>query len=147
MRYSPTIRLVSILLLVAAAGSQAAPPRDEAERGPSAAGAGSLAAQTLILFGDPSPDGNGTVGGFGYPTINNKGEVAVVLSFNNTQSPPLDFSGIFLFSAQSATTLVRGGDPSPDGNGLFEYFGYEPNFPEQVVVNDNGSVAFAAYLD
>ena len=126
LKNSLTFHLATVLLLATAAASQTA--------------------QTLIMSGDPSPDGNGTVGGIGYPTINDKGEVAVVLSFNATQSPPLDYSGIFLFSTQSATTLVRGGDPSPDGNGVFEYFGYEGNFPEQVVVNDNGSVAFAAYL-
>jgi hypothetical protein len=38
-----------------------------------------------------------------------------------TQDPPNDQRGVYLLDGQSVIRLVRGGDPAPDGNGVFYY--------------------------
>jgi hypothetical protein len=142
---------VHILLIIALAASGLAQAGSDAGRASTteavAPGGGTMEATALLMVDDPAPDGNGTIIGIGFPTINNSGEIAVVLEFGGTPSPPNDARGIYLVSTESATKLVRGGEPVPDGNGVFRHFAYDLNYFEQVAINDNGDVAFTALLD
>jgi len=112
------------------------------------AGAGTLPTDTLMVTGDPAPDGNGNLYQPEFaPTINNKGEVAVVLGLSDTAQPNVDDFGVYLFGGDGATKMARAGEPVPNGNGIFKYFAYDLNYPFLVAVNDFGSVAFSAELD
>jgi hypothetical protein len=124
--------LGSILLITSAAWSQE--------------GVGTIPAATLFLSGDPAPDGNGIFDSPGIPVINAAGQVALVVGLLNTQNPPADVSGIYLVDVEGARKLVRGGEPAPGGNGVFNYFAYDFNEVERVAVNDSGDVAFTANL-
>jgi hypothetical protein len=102
----------------------------------------------LVLSEEVAPDGNGTFSTFGLPTLNANGQVAVVGVLTGTQSPPNDTRGIYLLDGQSVTQLVRGGDPAPDGNGVFsDTFSYDGNLIERLALNASGTVAFLAQLD
>ena len=102
---------------------------------------------TLVRTGDVIPGGNGVFSGFGpVQTLNANGEVAFIADLTGTQNPSTDGRGIYLANTQSVTQLVRTGESSPDGNGIFNHFAYDENTIERVVLNDNGSVAFTARL-
>ena len=52
-----------------------------------------------------------------------------------------DNEGIFIWDGNQVRSIVRKGDPSPDGNGVFD------GFPgTELSINDQGEVAFKAYL-
>jgi hypothetical protein len=102
---------------------------------------------TLVLTDDVIPGGNGTFFGFGpVQTLNANGEVAFIADLAGTQNPSTDGRGIYLANTQSVTKLVRTGESSPDGNGIFNHFAYDGNNNERVLLNDNGGVAFTATL-
>ncbi len=102
---------------------------------------------TLVFIDDVIPGGNGTFSDFGpVQTLNANGEVAFIATLTGTQNPSTDARGIYIVNTQSVTQLVRSGQSSPDGNGIFNHFAYDLNTTERVVLNDNGSVAFTARL-
>jgi hypothetical protein len=112
-----------------------------------AASASGQSIATLISSGSPPPDGNGTINGFGFPVLNDQGEVALVLGMIGTQNPSQDASGIYLVDVDGASKLVRTGETVPNGNGFFRYFSYDFNYLERIAINDSGAVAFSANLD
>ncbi len=102
---------------------------------------------TLVVSGDAAPDGNGTFSGF-EPVLplNANGEVAFIASLTGTQNPSTDTRGIFIADTTSVTQLVRTGQPAPDGNGTFRHFSENFGVIEKLVLNDNATVAFTAWL-
>jgi len=103
---------------------------------------------TLALSGEAAPDGNGVFSNFGFePTLNANGEVAFVCEFTGTQNPATDSRGICLASTNSVKRLVHIGETVPDGNGTFGHFSSNFDQQEFLFLNDNGTVAFMAYLN
>jgi len=88
----------------------------------------------IVAQGDPAPAG-GTFGGFGAPTINNKGTVGFAAAVEGRTVP----GGIFVVEADALRMVVGAGDDSPGGGIFFK-------FAERFTVNDTGLIAFNALL-
>lgn len=87
-----------------------------------------------------SPDGNGRfINTFvGYSFAEN-GHIAFSAQLNNTNGGNADDGGYFLSnSAGTLTTIVREGDPAPDGNGIYRPLSGPPQ------VNASGLVAYSS---
>lgn len=85
---------------------------------------------TIAVPGDPSPAG-GTFAELGEPSTNDAGLVV----FHARLDGGLVHEGIFAWNAGVLSSLVLEGDPAP-GGGTYE------RFDEDVLVNQNGTVAF-----
>jgi hypothetical protein len=112
----------------------------------------------IIPNATPVPDGSGLfVGGYGYPSINNRGDIAFL--GNVTNPPPTKFTfvpqrtGIFISDRFGRiSTVAKPGDPAP-GGGTFvsagamygSLFGFLFTiFTSGVDINDGGDIAFPA---
>ena len=71
--------------------------------------------------GDASPDGNGLFGEVSVANvkINDTGSFVFNASLTGTIGGEDDDRAIFLCDGVNTTTIVRDGDPAPDGNGVF----------------------------
>ncbi|MCB1122270.1 MAG: hypothetical protein KJT03_12020 [Verrucomicrobiae bacterium] len=90
-----------------------------------------------------SPDGNGQFfGSFRAFSFGSTGYIAFRTILTNTVGGDADNSGIFRSDNSGAlTTIVRGGDSAPDGNGVFRPIIEDPQ------VNASGLVAYSAELE
>ena len=94
----------------------------------------------IVRSGDTAPDGNGAYGTFFTPTLNDAGQVAFGALFTGTAGGTADNTGLFRGGGLTApTTIARGGQPAPDGNGRFQSFNF-------FGINDAGQVGFKAGL-
>jgi hypothetical protein len=96
----------------------------------------------VLRADQPAPDGKGFFDSFGLPALNNAGQVVV---FVGHRTPPYtDFSDAWgLYRADGLSTplqIVRGGQPTPDGDGVFDTF-------VNPALNDRGQAAFEAILN
>lgn len=90
--------------------------------------------------GQSAPDGNGTFAtGLGVPTVNDAGQVVFHGRFTGTSGGDTDDSSILRGDGLTLEQVVREGQASPDGNGVFAGF-IDP------ALNDAGQVAFFAIL-
>jgi len=100
MNSAQTRCLLTALLTLAAVSWTPA-----SERGGADAGADSVPVDTLMVTGDPAPDGNGNLYQPEFaPTINNKVEVAVVLRLSDTAHPNVDDFGVDISLPLTART-------------------------------------------
>jgi hypothetical protein len=96
-------------------------------------------ASAVALFDEPSP---APVGGsytlFGYPTLNDSGDVAFMAAVSGGSHP----QAIFLASGGTDTVLVLPGDTAPDtGGGTYTGNVADFNLPD---LNDSGGVSFSS---
>lgn len=90
--------------------------------------------------GQAAPDGNGVFTALDNTlSINKHGEVSFVAALGNTTGGTVDDSGVFLGNGTTIKTIVRGGQPTPEGQGSFDTILLS-------AVNDTGTVAFTADL-
>lgn len=96
----------------------------------------SEAATLITVTGDALP-GGGTVGLIRFsPTLNDAGQAAFIGTVSGATDGFGDGEGLFLADGKAPIkTVVRAGQPAPDGNGNFELFGR--NSP-----NGRGQIAF-----
>lgn len=90
--------------------------------------------RNIAAQGDPAPHG-GTFGGFGPPSINNRGLVAFAAWIEGPAVP----GGIFVADGEKLRMLVGAGEKTPLG-GMFA------SLSERVSLNDAGVVAFHSRL-
>lgn len=94
--------------------------------------------QVIAAAGDATPEGEGAFDGFEPPALNDNGQAAfsadVVPSGGGDDS-----EGIYLGGASSLENIVRGGHPTPSGDGVFDEF-------SNPTLNGSGQVAFSAEL-
>ena len=97
----------------------------------------------IARAGDTAPDGNGTFSFFAEPsTLNESGQVVFHGVFTGTTGGFSDDRGIYIGDGTSSLLkIVRAGDPAPNGNGRFDYFG-----ANGLALNDAGRVAFQGVL-
>lgn len=96
----------------------------------------------LARKGQTTPSGNGRFldfGGKSYVAINNAGTVAFLAELTGTRDGSADNAAILLANGAALTEVVRKGQHSPDGNGVFSGFGYP-------ALNNKGQLAFVATL-
>lgn len=94
----------------------------------------------VVLGGDDAPDGNGTLGGFSAPALNNAGQIAFRSYFMaNTSGGTTDDEGIFRSDGETVLQVAREGQAAPDSNGAFSSF-------EDPALNSSGQIAFLATL-
>lgn len=99
----------------------------------------SLSAQgvitTIAFEGQSAPDGNGVYNApitspfsispaFGYPVINESGQVAFTARLGETSGGMSDALGVFLHEGAEVLQLARSGSSAPGTNGNFSSFGY-----------------------
>jgi hypothetical protein len=89
--------------------------------------------------GQDAPDGNGTFGLTGVPTINDAGQVAFPAGLNGTSGGESDNEGIFRGDGSTIVQIVRENQAAPDGNGRYA------GSPDPAArLNDLGQTAFMA---
>lgn len=93
------------------------------------------ALRKIVAQGNPAPEG-GTFGGFGPPSINNRGVVAFAAWIEGPAVP----AGIFVTDGARMQMLVGAGDKTPAG-GIFA------SLSERVSLNDAGAIAFHSRLN
>ena len=110
-------------------------------------GAGTSGSLVEIAREDqPSPDGNGTLGGFqSTPTINDVGQVGFRAFLRETADSSLDDEGVFRSDAinSDANILVqiaREGEVAPNGVGVLSGF-------DDPSVNEAGQLVFRTFID
>ena len=99
---------------------------------------------TLVRVGELAPAGDGVytfAGALFGQVFNDLGQVAYEGRVEGTQGNP-DYWGIFRSDGVDPVEIVREGNPSPDGNGIFDPFGFE-----DPGINNRGQVVFEARLD
>ncbi|HEY3856079.1 MAG TPA: choice-of-anchor tandem repeat NxxGxxAF-containing protein [Verrucomicrobiae bacterium] len=102
----------------------------------------------VVRKGQAAPDGNGVFSGFGYPSINNKGQVAFTATLTGTSRGTLDNQGIFLADPSLGILQVVRSGLMVGGETLSNpEFLYGPNFGGLTGLNDNGQMAFWAGLN
>ncbi len=100
----------------------------------------------LARKGQPAPDGNGVFSGFGYPSINNKGQVAFTATFSGTTQPNQN-QGIFLVDPSLGIEQVVRSGTLVGGETLSNpEFLDGPNLGGLTGLNQNGQLAFFADL-
>ena len=92
----------------------------------------------VAWIGQGSPDGNGTLGAMGDPSLNNSGTVAFTSLMAATNASPY---AILLDDGTGLRVLLRSGQALPDGSGQFSLF---PAL--DLALNDSNQVAFVANL-
>ncbi len=85
----------------------------------------------------PAPDGNGQLWNLYNVSLNNVGHVAFAGTFANPTGDPLG-SGVFRSDGATLTQVVRTGQATPDGLGVFQ------NFGSDIALNDIGQLTFLA---
>jgi hypothetical protein len=75
--------------------------------------------EILAVEGQVAPDGNGNFLGYLPPAINDHGTVAFEASFTNTNAGFADDRAVLRGDADSLAVILREGQPTPDGNGIF----------------------------
>jgi len=111
-----------------------------------------VAAQAAIVpiavFGDPAPDGNGQLNGFGRPGINNAGQVTFVADNIQRANEESDRVGVYLDSITGGplVQIAQQVQPVPGGNGAFLSFSFAPSFKEPSALNNSGAFAFHTRL-
>lgn len=77
-----------------------------------------VTAELLVQSGQPTPDGNGVFSdSLIFPVLNDAGQVLVWANLLATSdSGPLDDWGFFVADANGVDKVLRGGEPSADGN-------------------------------
>lgn len=95
-------------------------------------------ATPIAVSGQPAPDGNGEFEFFPRtsPLLNDVGHVVFRADLANTNGGGSDDEGLF-FSDGDLTTLVRTGDATPGGSGVFTQLGVAQ-------LNNQGAAAFTA---
>jgi hypothetical protein len=88
----------------------------------------------IVAQGDPAPAG-GNFGGFGPPTLNNRGTVGFAAAVEGRAVP----GGLFLAEGNAPRMVVGAGDDSPGGGIFFK-------FAERFSLSDAGVIAFNALL-
>lgn len=106
---------------------------------------------TIVREGQAAPDGNGMFPEFmglaglvAADSFNDAGQVAFVVSLDDTSGGTNDDAGLFRGSGvgESLIQIAREGQIAPDGNGRFAIFG-----GQAVALNSAGQMAFLAVLD
>jgi len=92
----------------------------------------------VATLGQQSPDGNGTLGLAGPPSLNNRGTVVFIAIISATNASPY---GIFMDDGSGLRVLLRSGQPLPDGTGQISSF-----LLNQLALNDSNQIAFVANL-
>jgi hypothetical protein len=92
----------------------------------------------IVQTPDPVPEGSGVFRGFNVPSINGHAEVAFRAETGFIIFPRWS---LYKGSAEGLTTVVRSGDPAPNGDGVFSTMSDRPAF------NDAGEVVFMGFLD
>ncbi len=101
----------------------------------------------LARKGQPAPDGNGTFFGFGYPAINDKGQVAFTATLTNTVGGATDNQGIYLVDTTlTIHQVVRSGIIINGKTLSSPGFLYGPNYGGLTGLNNNGQMAIWATL-
>jgi hypothetical protein len=97
---------------------------------------------TVVLEGDPAPDGNGTFAQFSTcpPLVNNAGQVTFYAQLNGTTGGISDSQGVFRGDGVVLDRIQRRGDLAPDGSGEIG----APSCPD--AINDFGEVLFGTVL-
>jgi hypothetical protein len=91
--------------------------------------------------GQDAPDGNGTFGLTGVPTINDAGQVAFPAGLSGTSGGESDNEGIFRGDGATIVQIVRENQAAPDGNGRYA------SSPDPATrLNNLGQTAFLAYF-
>jgi hypothetical protein len=93
----------------------------------------------IALCNQTAPDGNGRFSVLGPPDLNDAGQAVFLGQFTNTSGGSTDDRGLFRGDGSTLTQIVRRGQASPDGNGLFQ-------FPSSFALNNAGEVAFLSTL-
>ena len=93
--------------------------------------------ETILMTGQPAPDGNGIISAVFDGAINDYGQVVVPATLSGTS----DFRGLFLGDGGPVTQIARQGQAAPDGNGIFDSFGSSPS------LNNSGQVLFSSLLN
>ena len=83
------------------------------------------------------PEGDGRFDDFGFPAVNDAGQVAFYGYLRSTNS--LTDSGIYLHNGSALVKYVRENDAVPEGNGRFDNF-------SRLQLNSTGQVVFRAFL-
>src|SRR6266851_8153050 len=91
--------------------------------------------QRLVAEGDRLPRSGGTMDKIGGPALNNSGVIAFPAAI--FKGPAL--GGIFVAGTRDLRLLVGAGDRAPSGSMILR-------FSELVAIDDEGAVAFGAYL-
>jgi hypothetical protein len=86
------------------------------------------------------PEGNGQFSSFAAPRLNSNGQIAFSASLKNTSGGTADNAGIYFHNGTTLVNRVRENTPVPEGNGLFDGFGFG------TAVNTAGEIAFGAVL-
>jgi hypothetical protein len=95
---------------------------------------------TVVREGQGAPGGNGVFDAINFPWLNNDRTTAFYSTLRNTAAGTSDNVGIFTGTGGPLTQIVRTGQPSPDGNGVFTALN------NTLSINKNGDVAFTATL-
>jgi len=98
-------------------------------------GAGGV--KQIARKGQSTPDGNGIVFGFGNFALNDSGQVAFEGYLTDTRGADVDNRGVFRGDGTGISQIVRSGESSSSGNGVFSGF-------NSVVMNNDGQVVFRA---
>ncbi len=86
------------------------------------------------------PDGNGQYSNFDSDIAQNDSYVAFRAWLRNTSGAPLDDQGLYRGNGLTTRKIVRTGEPSPDGNGVFRSVW-------DIVMNKPGHLAFHGQLE
>lgn len=103
----------------------------------------------IVYNGQAAPDGNGTYrieNGNGYKAFNNAGQFGFGVWLSGTSGGSTDNEGVFVGSGGSIVQIVREGDATPDGSGVFG----SPNSAQGISgphsINDSGQVVFTSVI-
>jgi hypothetical protein len=96
--------------------------------------------QVVAVTGDAAPDGNGSLGGFGVPVLNDGGQAAFYGALAGTNGGSSDNSGIFRAGGGPLIQIAREGQAAPGAAGAFSSFDLLPG------LNDGGQAVFYADL-
>jgi hypothetical protein len=89
------------------------------------------------------PGGNGVYSSFGFPTINESGQVAFGAFLRMTNSPNTDTAAIYRGTGVEVVEIVRAGQTLPDGVGIFRDNSF---LIDQPLINNVGQVAFSSSI-
>ena len=89
------------------------------------------------------PGGNGVYSSFGFPTINESGQVAFGAFLRMTNSPNTDTAAIYRGTGVEIVEIVRAGQTLPDGVGIFRDNSF---LIDQPLINNVGQVAFSSSI-
>lgn len=100
--------------------------------------------QRVAHLGQSSPDGNGVFARFDGFRFNDSRKIAFRAELENTAGGAIDDYGFYYGDENSIATVVREGDISPRGNGIFGDL--SSTFFDDFAANDAGHIAFEADL-